>query len=63
MSDIRNLLTAGADKVSINSAAVRRPDLIDEAAVAYGRQAIVVAIDAKWTGERFEVFVSGGGRM
>ena len=60
VADIRKLLTAGADKVSMNSAAVRRPELIDEASAAYGRQAIVVAIDAKWTGERFEVFVAGG---
>ena len=60
VADIRKLLNAGADKVSINSAAVRTPDLIDEAAAAYGRQALVVAIDAKWTGERFEVFVNGG---
>ena len=60
VSDVRNLLMAGADKVSINSAAVHKPDLIDAAAAAFGRQAIVVAIDAKWTGERFEVFVRGG---
>ena len=58
--DVRNLLLAGADKVSMNSAAVRNPDLINDAAAAFGRQAIVVAIDAKWTGERFEVFVRGG---
>ena len=60
VSDVRNLLLAGADKVSINSSAVANPALIDEATAAYGRQAIVVAIDAKWTGERFEVFVRGG---
>lgn len=60
VEDIRKLLLAGADKVSINSAAVHNPDLIDEAAAAFGRQAIVIAIDAKWTGERFEVFVRGG---
>jgi len=60
VEDIRKLLLAGADKVSINSAAVHNPDLINEAAAAFGRQAIVIAIDAKWTGERFEVFVRGG---
>ena len=60
IADIRNLLLAGADKVSVNSAAVSNPDLIDEAALAFGRQALVIAIDAKWTGERFEVFVRGG---
>ena len=58
--DIRNLLIAGADKVSMNSSAVKTPDLIDEAAATFGCQAIVVAIDAKWTGQRFEVFVRGG---
>ena len=47
LSDIRNLLNAGADKVSINTAAVKRPDLIQEAADRYGSQCIVVAIDAK----------------
>ena len=60
VDDIRQLLRAGADKVSINSSAVRQPDLINAAAAAFGRQAIVIAIDAKWTGERFEVFVRGG---
>ncbi len=60
VADMRNLLLAGADKVSINSAAVTTPRLIDEAARAFGCQALVVAIDAKWTGERFEVFVRGG---
>lgn len=60
VADVRRLLLAGADKVSMNSAAVRTPDLIDLASKAFGRQAIVVAIDAKWTGERFEVFVRGG---
>ena len=60
VEDVRRLLLAGADKVSINSAAVSNPDLINEAAAAFGRQAIVIAIDAKWTGEKFEVFVRGG---
>jgi len=60
VSDIRKLLVAGADKVSINSAAVDNPELINDAAREFGSQAIVVAVDAKWTGERFEVFVKGG---
>ena len=60
VDDVRNLLLAGADKVSINSASVATPDLIDKAAALFGCQAIVVAIDAKWTGETFEVFVRGG---
>ncbi len=47
VADVRALLGAGADKVSINSAAVRRPELIAEASASYGRQAIVVAIDSK----------------
>lgn len=60
VSDIRKLLVAGADKVSINSAAVDNPELINDSAREFGSQAIVVAVDAKWTGERFEVFVKGG---
>lgn len=60
VSDIKKLLVAGADKVSINSAAVDNPELINDAAREFGSQAIVVAVDAKWTGERFEVFVKGG---
>ncbi|MCS6921075.1 MAG: imidazole glycerol phosphate synthase cyclase subunit, partial [Elioraea sp.] len=49
VADVRALLLAGADKVSINSAAVARPELIDEAAGKFGSQCIVVAIDAKRT--------------
>ncbi|MDX2139624.1 MAG: imidazole glycerol phosphate synthase subunit HisF [Chloroflexota bacterium] len=60
IEDMRSTLLAGADKVSINSAAVNTPDLINEGAWAFGSQCIVVAIDPKWTGERWEVFVSGG---
>jgi imidazole glycerol-phosphate synthase subunit HisF len=60
--DVRALLTAGADKVSINTAAVERPDLITRASRAWGSQAIVVALDAKKrvTGDGWEVFVHGG---
>lgn len=60
VDDIRNLLKAGADKVSINSAAVENPDLINEASKIFGNQCIIVAIDAKKTERGFEVFVKGG---
>ncbi len=60
IDDIRALLKAGADKVSINSAAVSNPDFIDEASKIFGSQCIVVAIDAKRTEIGFEVFVKGG---
>ncbi|HEX8790409.1 MAG TPA: imidazole glycerol phosphate synthase subunit HisF [Polyangiaceae bacterium] len=60
--DVRALLAAGADKVSINTAAVRTPELIERAAAAWGSQAIVVAIDARRRegGAGWEVFVNGG---
>ena len=58
--DIRELLMAGADKVSINSTAVRQPEVITAGAVRFGSQCIVVAIDGKWTGDRWEVFINGG---
>lgn len=59
---IKTLLRAGADKVSINSAAVRRPDFINEASARFGVQCIVVAIDARRreTGEGWDVYVRGG---
>jgi cyclase len=61
VDDIRRLLLAGADKVSINSAAVSRPEFVAEAATAYGSQCIVVAIDAKQSGlGKWEIFVNGG---
>ncbi len=60
VQDIRDLLKAGADKVSINTAAVRTPELIREAAKQFGSQCIVVAIDAKRTRDRWEVFTHGG---
>jgi cyclase len=63
IEDIRRLLIAGADKVSINTAAVARPEFVREAAEKFGRQCIVAAIDAKSTGdERWEVFTHGGRR-
>jgi cyclase len=61
LEDIRALLLAGADKVSINTAAVARRELVREAAVKFGSQCIVVAIDAKETGPgRWEIFTHGG---
>ena len=63
VDDIRRLLVAGADKVSINTAAVQRPELVAEAAQAFGSQCIVVAIDAKQVAPgRWEVFTHGGRR-
>jgi cyclase len=60
---IRGLLLAGADKVSINTAAVERPEFVGEAAEKFGSQCIVVAIDAKATGDgHFEIFTHGGRR-
>jgi cyclase len=65
-ADIRGLLNAGADKVSINTAAVFNPDIIRQAALMFGSQCIVVAIDAKKTGRTpsgFEISVHGGRTM
>jgi cyclase len=58
--DIRGLLRAGADKVSLNTGAVYRPDLVREAAEMFGSQCIVVAVDAKRVGDHWEVFTHGG---
>lgn len=60
VEDIGNLLNAGADKVSINTQAVKNPDFITEASKKFGSQCIVVAIDAKRTSLGFEVFTHGG---
>ena len=61
VEDIRKLLLAGADKVSINTAAVHRPEFVGEAAEKFGAQCIVVAIDAKSTGpDKWEIFTHGG---
>ncbi len=62
VSDVRRLLNAGADKVSINTAAVQNPQLIEEAAGRFGSQCIVVAIDAKRVADHWEVFTHGGRR-
>jgi len=61
IDDVRALLAAGADKVSMNTSAVESPELIERSSAAYGAQAIVVAIDAKRTrADHWEVFVHGG---
>ncbi len=63
IGDIRTMIAAGADKVSINSAAVRDPSLVTAAARAFGTQAIIVAIDAKQRADnpnKWEVYVAGG---
>jgi cyclase len=58
--DAQAVLDAGADKVSVNSAAVRRPDLLGEMAEVFGAQCVVLAIDAKRSGDGYEVFLNGG---
>ncbi len=62
IDDIRKVLRSGADKVSINTAAVQNPALVEESAGRYGSQCIVVAIDAKKSGAGWEVFTHGGRR-
>ncbi len=60
IEDVRAILNAGADKISINSAAVKRPALVSELADEFGSQCIIVAIDTKWSGMNWEVYVNGG---
>ena len=60
IDDISRLLNVGCDKISLNSAAIKNPNLIDEAANKFGSQCVVVAIDAKKTGEDYNVFINGG---
>jgi cyclase len=60
VEDIRAILKAGADKISINSAAVRTPELITEGAQRFGSQCMVVAIDPKWEGDWWQVYIDGG---
>jgi len=60
VEDADLLLSAGADKVSINSSAVRDPGLVDRIAGGFGKQFVVVAIDAQWKDDRWTVFVNGG---
>ena len=58
---MRRMLKAGADKTSVNTAAIRNPDLIREGAEKFGRQCIVLAVDARRSGEdRWEVYINGG---
>jgi len=60
VDDFQAILRAGADKVSVNSSAIKRPDLINEAAYKFGSQCVVVAIDAKRKGDSWEVYINGG---
>lgn len=60
VADVNNLLNAGADKVSVNSSAVKRPELIKEIALEFGNQCVVVAIDTKFDGSDWIVYVNGG---
>ena len=60
VDDMALALRAGADKVGLNSAAVRRPDVLDEGAARFGAQCIVASIDAKWEDGRFRVYTHGG---
>lgn len=60
LEDIKNLLKAGADKVSIGSAAVKNPDLIKNAAEYFGSQCIVISVDAKSTGQDWKIYIKGG---
>ncbi len=60
VEDAELLLSAGADKVSINSSAVRNPGLVDRIATGFGNQFVVVAIDAQWKNDRWTVFINGG---
>jgi imidazole glycerol-phosphate synthase subunit HisF len=60
IADAERLLLAGADKIAVNTAAIRRPELVRDIAERFGNQAIVVAVDAKRTGVSWEVFSHGG---
>jgi imidazole glycerol-phosphate synthase subunit HisF len=60
LEDARRLLRVGADKVSVNSAAVAKPDLIDQLADTFGTQCVVVGMDVRRSGDGFEVYINGG---
>ena len=60
VENFREILNAGADKVSVNSSAIKNPALISEAAKKFGSQCVVCAIDAKKSGDKWEVFLNGG---
>jgi imidazole glycerol-phosphate synthase subunit HisF len=63
LEDGRAVLLAGADKVTVNTAAIERPELISELAAQFGSQAVVLSMDAKRTGERWEIFIRGGSQQ
>lgn len=60
VDDMRDILRAGADKISINTAALQNPSLIEQGAQIFGSQCVVVAIDARWDGKYWEVYTHGG---
>jgi len=60
LDDFERVLSSGADKVSVNSGAIRHPQLIEEAARRYGNQCVVLSVDAKRVGGRYHVFAKGG---
>jgi cyclase len=60
LSDVDRLLSAGADKISVNSAAIRHPELIDEIARSFGSQVCVLAVDAKQTPQGWKCYLNGG---
>lgn len=62
VEDAQAVLDAGADKVAVNSAALNRPELLSEMADVFGSQCVVIAIDARKEGDRYEVFLNGGRR-
>lgn len=60
VDDMRAALNAGADKISVNSSAVKNPEMISECAESFGRQCVVIAIDAKKKGDSWQVYINGG---
>lgn len=60
LEDAESLLASGADKISINSSAIRNPELIDKMAFEFGNQFVVLAVDAKQKGNKWEVYIEGG---
>ncbi len=60
LEDFERVLSCGADKVSVNSGAIARPEIIAEAARRYGSQCVVLSVDASWTGANYHVFARGG---
>ncbi len=63
VEDMREILRAGADKISINTAALLQPDLINRGAEIFGSQCVVVAIDARWHDDHWEVYTHGGRKL